>query len=46
MVLWERGEERKSLLWGNLREGDHLKNIGIDRRIILKLNFKKYVGRA
>jgi hypothetical protein len=46
MVLWERGEKRKRFLWGNLSEGDHLKNIGMDGRIILKLSFKKYVGRA
>jgi hypothetical protein len=29
-------------LWGDLREGDHLKDPGLDGRIILKLIFKKW----
>ena len=28
--------------WGNLREGDHLKDQGIDGRMVLKLSFKKW----
>jgi hypothetical protein len=31
--------------WGNLRETDHLENLGVDRRIILKFMFKKYGRR-
>ena len=27
--------------WGNLREGDHLKDSGVDRRIMLKCIFQK-----
>jgi hypothetical protein len=30
--------------WGNLRERDHLEDIRVDRRIILKLIFKKWCG--
>jgi hypothetical protein len=29
-------EVHKGFLWGNLREGDHLKDPGVDVRIILK----------
>jgi hypothetical protein len=28
--------------WGSLREGDHLKDRGIDRRIILRWIFRKW----
>jgi hypothetical protein len=29
-------------LWGNLREGDHLKTPGVDGSIILKWTFEKW----
>jgi hypothetical protein len=28
--------------WGDLREGDHLRDPGVDRRIIIKWTFKKW----
>jgi hypothetical protein len=34
------------LRWGNLREGDHFKDAGIGRRIILKWISEKYDGGA
>jgi hypothetical protein len=39
-------EERRDLYWDwrrNLRERDHLEDPGIDRKIILRWNFKKLV---
>jgi hypothetical protein len=38
----KRGHTR--FWWGNLRERDHLEDLGIERRIILKCNFKKWDG--
>jgi hypothetical protein len=34
------------LWWENLRERDHFENTGVDRRIILRWNFRKWDLRA
>jgi hypothetical protein len=37
-----RGEVHSGFWWGNLRERDNLEDPGMDRRVILKLIFKKW----
>jgi hypothetical protein len=32
--------------WGNLKERDHLEDVGVGRRIILKVILKKWDGRT
>jgi hypothetical protein len=39
-----REEVHTGLKWENLREGDHLKDPGIDGRIILKWIFERLGG--
>jgi hypothetical protein len=39
--VWGRGEVHTRFWWRNPREGDHLKDSGIDRRIILKWIFER-----
>jgi hypothetical protein len=40
------GQVHTGFKWENLRDGDHLEDPGVDGRIILKLIFEKWVGRA
>ena len=37
-----RGEVYTGFWWGNLREGDHLEDPGVDGRIILRWIFRKW----
>jgi len=37
-----RGEAYIGFWWGNLRERDHLGDPGVDERIILRRNLKKW----
>ena len=39
--VWETGELHVGFWRRGLSEGDHLEALGLDGRIILKLNFKK-----
>ena len=40
-----KGEAYTGLWWGNLRERDHLGDLGVDGRTILRCIFRKcYVG--
>jgi hypothetical protein len=37
-----RGEVHTGFWWGNLREGDHLEDSGLDGKIILRCIFRKW----
>jgi hypothetical protein len=39
--VWATGEVHRGLLCGNMRERDHLQDIGVDERITLKCIFMK-----
>jgi len=42
--MWEGGEVRSGFWWGNLRERNHLEDLGAGKRIILKCIFKNWDG--
>jgi hypothetical protein len=44
--VWGRVEVHTGLSWGNLREGDHLEDPGVDGRIILKWTCERLDGGA
>jgi hypothetical protein len=41
---WGRGIGTFRVRWGNLRERDHLKDAGVNGRIISRLIFRKWDG--
>jgi hypothetical protein len=40
--VWEAVELRTAFWWGDLSERDHLGDVGLDGRIILKWIFKEW----
>ena len=43
VALWGREEAYTGFWCGNLRERDHLEDLGVDERIILRLIFRKWM---
>jgi hypothetical protein len=44
VAIWERGKLYIGFWWGNLRERDHMTDLGVDGRVILKWILKKWDG--
>jgi len=42
--MYEEGGRYAVFSWGNLRERDHVEELGVDGRIILSWTFKVYKG--
>ena len=46
MAHMGRREIRSGSCWGNLKEGDHFEDLGVDGRITLKWILQAWVGKA
>jgi hypothetical protein len=44
LIMEGRREVHTRFWWGDLREGDHLEDPDVDRRVIFKWIFKKWDG--
>ena len=44
--VWETREVHTRFWWRDLRERDHLEDLGLDGRIILKCILKKWDGKT
>jgi hypothetical protein len=44
--VWETGKVHTAFRWGDLRERDHLEDIGLGVRIILKGVFRRWDAEA
>jgi hypothetical protein len=44
LYVWVTGQVHTGFRWGDWRERDHLKDLGVDGCIILKLLFRKWDG--
>jgi hypothetical protein len=42
--VWVRGKVHTVFWWGDLRIRDHLENLGVDEKMILKCTFRKWDG--
>ena len=43
---WATGQLQTAFWWGDLRERDHLEDLGVDGRVILNWTFKTWAGKA
>ena len=41
-IVWGRGEAYTGVWWGNVRVRDHLGDPGVDGRIMLRWNLRKW----
>jgi len=42
VAIWGRGEAYRGLWWGNVTERDHLEDLSVDGKIILRWIFRKW----